>query len=146
MNIATSKLGAVALVAPALLIAVLAFLVLSRAWSGLLSAPAGPSRSVPLLGDDVYARVFANTFVIAIVVTVVALLIAFLSPSRSLGFRARGGHRLRPSCCRCGSACSCGPSWMLSWSATARSIASWSRAGSAISHRLCLQPHRGVDR
>src|SRR4029079_16834947 len=42
------------------------------------TSPAGPLAAYAhLLGDDIYARVFANTFVIAIAVTLVALLIAY---------------------------------------------------------------------
>jgi ABC-type spermidine/putrescine transport system permease subunit I len=73
------RLGAIALLAPAVLIAVSAFLVpLARLIGISFSAKAGPFVAYAhLLGDDVYARVFANTFVIAVVVTIVALLIAF---------------------------------------------------------------------
>lgn len=73
------RLGAAALLAPGVLIAVLAFLVpLARLVGLSLSSPAGPFAAYAhLLGDDIYARVFANTFFIAIVVTLVALVIAF---------------------------------------------------------------------
>jgi len=73
------RLGAAALLAPGVLIAVFAFLVpLARLVALSFSAPAGPFAAyAQLLGDDIYARVFANTFVIAIAVTVAALLIAF---------------------------------------------------------------------
>jgi ABC-type spermidine/putrescine transport system permease subunit I len=73
------RLGTAALVAPALLIAVFAFLVpLGRLVGLSFSAPSGPFAAYArLLGDDIYARVFANTFFIAVVVTVVALVIAF---------------------------------------------------------------------
>ena len=73
------RLGTAALVAPALLIAVFAFLVpLGRLIGLSFSAPSGPFAAYArLLGDDIYARVFANTFFIALVVTVVALVIAF---------------------------------------------------------------------
>ena len=79
MNAAAHRLGAFALLAPAVLIAVLAFLVpLARLVALSFSAPAGPFVAyAQLLGDDIYARVFANTFFIAVVVTVVALVIAF---------------------------------------------------------------------
>ena len=79
MNAMTQRLGAIALLAPAVLIALFAFLVpLARLVGLSFSAKAGPFVAyAQLLGDDVYARVFANTFVIAVVVTVVALLIAF---------------------------------------------------------------------
>ena len=79
MNRVAFRLGAVALLAPAVLIAVLAFLVpLARLVGLSFSAPAGPFVAyAQLLGDDIYARVFLNTFVIALVVTVVALFIAF---------------------------------------------------------------------
>ena len=79
MNAVAYRLGAAALLAPAVLIAVLAFLVpLARLVGLSFSAPAGPFVAyAQLLGDDIYARVFANTFFIAVVVTVVALVIAF---------------------------------------------------------------------
>ena len=68
-----------------LFIVVFAFLVpLARLVGLSFSAPAGPFVAyAQLLGDDVYARVFANTFVIAVVVTVVgAVASPFPSPSR----------------------------------------------------------------
>ncbi len=79
MNPVTYRLGAAALLAPGLLIAVFAFLVpLARLIGLSFSAPAGPFAAyTQLLGDDIYARVFANTFVIAVVVTAIDLLIAF---------------------------------------------------------------------
>ena len=79
MNAVAYRLGAAALVAPAVLIAAFAFLVpLARLLGLSFSAKAGPFAAyAQLLGDDIYARVFLNTFVIAIVVTVTALLIAF---------------------------------------------------------------------
>jgi ABC-type spermidine/putrescine transport system permease subunit I len=79
VNAVGYRLGAAALLAPAVLIAVLAFLVpLARLLGLSFSARAGPFAAyAQLLGDDIYARVFANTFVIALVVTVVALVIAF---------------------------------------------------------------------
>ena len=79
MNPVAFRLGAAALLAPGVLIAVFAFLVpLARLVALSFSAPSGPFVAyAQLLGDDIYARVFANTFVIAIVVTVVALVIAF---------------------------------------------------------------------
>lgn len=79
MNPTAYRLGAAALLAPGVLIAVFAFLVpLARLIGLSLSAPAGAFDAyAQLLGDDIYARVFANTFVIALVVTVVALVIAF---------------------------------------------------------------------
>ena len=79
MNVVAHRLGAIALLAPAVLIALFAFLVpLARLVGLSFSAKAGPFVAyAQLLGDDVYARVFANTFVIAVIVTVVALVIAF---------------------------------------------------------------------
>ena len=79
MNVAAHRLGSIALLAPAVLIALSAFLVpLARLVGLSFSAKAGPFVAYSqLLGDDVYARVFANTFVIAVVVTAVALVIAF---------------------------------------------------------------------
>ena len=79
MNAVAYRLGAAALVAPAVLIAAFAFLVpLARLLGLSFSAKAGPFAAyAQLLGDDIYARVFLNTFVIAVVVTVTALLIAF---------------------------------------------------------------------
>lgn len=79
MSLAAHRLGAAALVAPAVLIALLAFTVpLARLVGLSFSAPAGPFAAYAhLLGDDVHARVFANTFVIAFLVTVIAILIAF---------------------------------------------------------------------
>ena len=79
MNLVAQRLGAAALLAPAVLIAAFAFLVpLARLIGLSFSAPAGPFAAyVHILGDDIYARVFANTFVIAVVVTVVALVVAF---------------------------------------------------------------------
>jgi len=76
VNPVAYRFGAAALLAPAVLIAVFAFLVPLVGLS--FSAPAGPLAAyAQLLGDDIYARVFGNTFVIAIAVTVVALVIAF---------------------------------------------------------------------
>ena len=68
-----------ALLAPAVLIAVFAFLVpLARLVGLSFSSPAGWFAAYGhLLGDDIYVRVFANTFFIAIVVTLLALVIAF---------------------------------------------------------------------
>ena len=79
MNAAAARLGGAALLAPGMLIAVLAFLVpLARLVGLSFSSPAGLFAAyAQLLGDDIYARVFANTFFIAIVVTLVALVIAF---------------------------------------------------------------------
>ena len=79
MSAASHRLGALALLAPAMLITVLAFLVpLARLVGLSFSAKAGPFAAYgQLLGDDVYGRVFANTFVIAVAVTVAALVIAF---------------------------------------------------------------------
>ena len=79
MNALAYRLGAAALVAPAVLIAAFAFLVPLAHLLGLsFSAEAGPFAAyAQLLGDGIYARVFLNTFVIAVVVTVTALLIAF---------------------------------------------------------------------
>ena len=136
------RLGAVALLAPACSSRVLAFLVpLARLVGLSFSAPAGPFVAYAhLLGDDIYARVFANTFV-----------------DRRRRHRRRAAHRLSgrlradpavahrgaassspACCCRCGSACSCAPSpGCCCWSATARSTASSSRADSAISRCRC---------
>src|SRR5215212_8822092 len=79
VSAAAQRLGAVALLAPALLITLFAFLVpLARLVGLSFSAKAGPFAAyAQLLGDDIYARVFGNTFVIAMAVTVVALVIAF---------------------------------------------------------------------
>jgi len=79
VNPAAYRLGAAALLAPAVMIAVFAFLVpLARLVGLSFSAPAGPLAAyAQILGDDIYARVFGNTFVIAIAVTVAALVIAF---------------------------------------------------------------------
>jgi ABC-type spermidine/putrescine transport system permease subunit I len=79
VNTANGKLGTLALLAPATLIALLAFVVpLARLVGISFSAPAGPFVAyAQVLGDDIYARVFVNTFVIAVAVTVIALLIAF---------------------------------------------------------------------
>ena len=79
MNAAAVRLGGAALLAPGVLIVVLAFLVpLARLVGLSFSSPAGPFAAYAhLFGDDIYARVFANTFFIAIVVTLVALVIAF---------------------------------------------------------------------
>ena len=79
MNPLAHRLGSAALLAPAVLIAVLAFVVpLARLIGLSFSAPAGPFVAyAQLLGDDIYARVFVNTFVIAIAVTAIALVIAF---------------------------------------------------------------------
>jgi ABC-type spermidine/putrescine transport system permease subunit I len=79
VNPAGGRLGTFALLAPAMLIALLAFVVpLARLVGISFSAPAGPFAAYAnLLGDDIYARVFVNTFVIAVAVTVIALLIAF---------------------------------------------------------------------
>lgn len=79
MNPALFRIGTILLAAPAVLIAAGAFLApLARLVGLSFSAPAGPLAAYArLLGDDIYARVFANTFTIAVVVTVTALLIAF---------------------------------------------------------------------
>jgi ABC-type spermidine/putrescine transport system permease subunit I len=79
VNTADGKLGTLALLAPAMLIALLAFVVpLARLVGISFSAPTGPFVAyAQVLGDDIYARVFANTFGIAVAVTVIALLIAF---------------------------------------------------------------------
>ena len=79
MNPVAYRLGAAALLAPGVLIAVFAFLVpLARLIGLSFSAPSGPFVAYAhILGDDVYRHVFVNTFVIAAVVTVVALVIAF---------------------------------------------------------------------
>ena len=79
MSALAHRLGAAALLVPGLLIALFAFIVpLARLIGLSFSSPAGPFAAyAQLLGDDIYARVFANTFLIAIVVTVVALLVAF---------------------------------------------------------------------
>jgi len=78
-SVSAHRLGAFALIAPALIIVLFAFLVpLARLVGLSFSAPAGPFVAYAhLLGDDVYARVFANTFAIAVAVTVLALCIAF---------------------------------------------------------------------
>jgi ABC-type spermidine/putrescine transport system permease subunit I len=79
MNLVAYRLGAVALLAPGVVVAVFAFLVpLARLIGMSFSSPSGPFVAYAhLLGDDIYARVFANTFVIAVVVTVVTTVIAF---------------------------------------------------------------------
>ena len=79
MSALAYRLGAAALLAPAVLIAAFAFVVpLARLVGLSFSAKAGPLVAYAhLLGDDVYARVFANTFVIAVAVTFVALAVAF---------------------------------------------------------------------
>lgn len=73
------RMGVAALLAPGVLIAVFAFLLpLARLIGLSFSSPSGPFVAyAQLLGDDIYARVFANTFAIAGVVTVAALVIAF---------------------------------------------------------------------
>ena len=79
MNPVAYRLGVAALLAPGVLIVGLVFLVpLARLVSLSFSSPAGPFAAYAnLLGDDIYARVFANTFFIAIIVTLVGLVIAF---------------------------------------------------------------------
>jgi ABC-type spermidine/putrescine transport system permease subunit I len=79
VNAATYRVGAAALLVPGLLIVLLAFVVpLARLIGLSFSSPSGPFAAyAQLLGDDIYARVFANTFSIALVVTMVALVIAF---------------------------------------------------------------------
>ncbi|MCC6869587.1 MAG: ABC transporter permease [Burkholderiales bacterium] len=79
MNPAFSRFGTFALLAPALFVVALAFVVpLARLVNMSFAAKAGPWVAyAQILGDDVYARVFVNTFVIAVVVTLVALFIAF---------------------------------------------------------------------
>jgi ABC-type spermidine/putrescine transport system permease subunit I len=79
VNAAAARIGSAALLLPAILVAVIAFLLpLARLVGLSFTSPAGPfSTYGHLLGDDIYARVFANTFVIASVVTLVALLIAY---------------------------------------------------------------------
>ena len=79
MGGAGGRLGTAALLAPAMLIALSAFVVpLARLVGISFSAPAGPAIAyAQLLGDDIYARVFLNTFGIAVAVTAIALLIAF---------------------------------------------------------------------
>lgn len=79
MSTLAYRLGVAALLVPGLLIAVFTFIVpLARLIGLSFSSKAGPFAAyAQLLGDDVYARVFANTFMIASVVTLVALLIAF---------------------------------------------------------------------
>lgn len=79
MNRTVFRLGTAALLAPGMVVVVLAFLVpLVRLFGLSFTAPAGPFDAYArLLGDDIYARVFVNTFVIALVVTAIALVIAF---------------------------------------------------------------------
>ena len=79
MSTTGGKLATTALLAPAMLIVLLAFVVpLARLVGISFSAPTGPFVAYTrLLGDDIYARVFVNTFVIAVAVTLIALLIAF---------------------------------------------------------------------
>lgn len=79
MSTTGGKLATTALLAPAMLIVLLAFVVPVARLVGIsFSAPTGPFVAYTrLLGDDIYARVFVNTFVIAVAVTLIALLIAF---------------------------------------------------------------------
>ena len=79
MTTSGGKFGTIALLAPALLIALLAFVVpLARLVGISFSAPEGAFVAYAhVLGDDIYKRVFVNTFVIAVAVTVIALVIAF---------------------------------------------------------------------
>ncbi len=79
MTMTGRRLGTVALLVPATLIALLAFVVpLARLVGISVSAKAGPFDAyLHVLGDAVYRHVFANTLVIAFAVTLIALLIAF---------------------------------------------------------------------
>jgi ABC-type spermidine/putrescine transport system permease subunit I len=79
LSAATYRIGAAALLVPGVLIVLLAFVVpLARLIGLSFSSPSGPFAAyAQLFGDDIYARVFANTFSIALVVTMVALVIAF---------------------------------------------------------------------
>ena len=81
MNARLHAAGTAALLAPAILITAVAFLIpLVRLVGISFSGPEGPwDAYAQLLGDDVYARVFVNTFTIAFVVTVVVCF-AFLLP------------------------------------------------------------------
>lgn len=69
------RLGTVALLLPAALVGLLAFIVPLVRLVGLsFSAPAGPLDAYAhVLGDDIYRQVFANTLVIAFTVTLIAL-------------------------------------------------------------------------
>lgn len=79
MNTRAVQLGTVGLLAPGVLIVALTYLApLARLVGLSFSSPTGLFTAYAhLLGDDIYARVFANTFFIAIVVTLLALLIAY---------------------------------------------------------------------
>ena len=87
------RLGTVALLLPAALVGLLAFIVPLVRLVGLsFSAPAGPLDAYAhVLGDDIYRQVFANTLVIAFTVTLIALLIAF--PIAFALTRLQGGWR-----------------------------------------------------
>ncbi|MBN8477800.1 MAG: ABC transporter permease [Burkholderiales bacterium] len=93
MNPAGGRLGTVALLVPAALIAVLVFVVpLARLLGISFSAPAGPFDAYThVLGDDIYRQVFGNTLLVAFAVTTIALLIAF--PVAFALTRLRGGWR-----------------------------------------------------
>lgn len=89
-----SGLGIAALLAPALLVTAVGFLEpLARLFAMSFSAKAGPFAAyAAVLGDGIYARVFANTFLVAGLVTVVAVVIAwplaFALSRLSAGWRA----------------------------------------------------------
>ncbi|GMU72796.1 MAG: hypothetical protein AMXMBFR42_22520 [Burkholderiales bacterium] len=87
------RLGTIALLLPAALVGLLAFIVPLVRLVGLsFSAPAGPLDAYAhVLGDDIYRQVFANTLVIAFTVTLIALLIAF--PIAFALTRLQGGWR-----------------------------------------------------
>lgn len=87
------RLGTVALLLPAALVGLLAFIVPLVRLVGLsFSAPAGPLDAYAhVLGDDIYRQVFANTLLIAFTVTLIALLIAF--PIAFALTRLQGGWR-----------------------------------------------------
>ncbi len=73
------RLATAVLLTPALLIVGLAFVVpLARLVGRSFNSPVGPFAAyAQVLGDDIYARVFANTFFFAVVVTIISLLIAY---------------------------------------------------------------------
>ena len=92
------------------------------------------------------ARVFVNTVVIAVVVTAIALVIAFPIAFALTRLSPAGARSSSPACCcRCGSACWCGPSpGCCCSSATARSTGCSSRAGSSTQPLPLLFNHTGV--
>ena len=88
-------------VAPLIRLAILSF-----------SAPAGPLAAYrELVTVDVYRVVLRNTVVLALVVSAVSLVIGFALAVALTRLKAGvARHRSSPaSCCRCGSACWCGP-------------------------------------